>query len=182
MLKQVIFSGFGGQGVLLAGQLLATAGLLEGREVTWFPSYGAEMRGGSANCTVVVSDQPIGSPVASRPELVLAFNQPALETFQGRVAQGGELIYNSSLAVILADLPQISAKAVPATEIAVGLGEARAVNLVMLGALWAATDLVGKESLLSALSEKLGQASPNLLAVNRKALEAGAEAYRGGAG
>ena len=179
MLKQVVFSGFGGQGVLSAGQILATAGMLQGLEVTWFPSYGAEMRGGTANCTVVVSDEPIASPVVSRPDLLLAFNQPALEAFQGKVPKGGELIYNSSIASIISDPNRLSVKAVPATEIALGLGDARAVNLVMLGALWSATGLVEKDSLFKALSQKLGKADDSLLALNRQALESGAESYGG---
>ncbi len=180
MRKEIVIAGFGGQGVLLAGQLLAMAGLLEGLEVTWYPSYGAEMRGGTANCTVVVSDEPIGSPVAGQADLVLALNQPALEMFAPKVAPGGELIFNSSVAALDAERNGIAAKGVPATEIAAELGDTRTVNMVMLGALLSSAGLVQSASLLEALSRKLGNTKKDMLAVNRQALDLGAQSYANG--
>ena len=182
MRKLVMFSGFGGQGILSAGQLLAMAGLLEGLEVTWYPSYGAEMRGGTANCTVVISDQPIGSPVGDRADAVLAFNQPALEAFSGKVVPGGELIYNSSIAGTDSIRTDISVKAVAATKIADKLGEPRVVNMVMLGALLSSPGLVATDSLLKAVSQKIGAAKKKLLLINREALELGAKSYRASSG
>lgn len=180
MLKQVIFSGFGGQGVLLAGQLLAMAGMLEGRHVTWYPSYGAEMRGGTANCTVMVADHKIGSPVASQADLLMALNQPALDVFTKKVASGGELIYNSSVTTNPPVRDDISAKGIPATELASQIGDTRVVNMIMLGALISATKLIDSSSVLEALAKKLGPSKKGLIPVNQQALDMGSKAYTQG--
>ena len=130
-----IFSGFGGQGALFAGQLLAYAGMDQGRSVTWIPSYGPEMRGGTAHCTVIVSDEEIGSPLVRHPSNVVAFNNPSVQKYEPLLAPGGHLIYNSSLVIQPITRPDIHALPIAASEIANELGNAKLLNMVLLGAL-----------------------------------------------
>ena len=108
MTHEIICAGFGGQGVMLIGQLLAYGGMIEGKEVTWFPSYGPEMRGGTANCSVVISDQPVGSPIVSEPNGLIAMNGPSLEKFKTVVKPGGVIVYNSSLMDGVVELPGVT--------------------------------------------------------------------------
>ena len=175
MLEEIIISGFGGQGVMLAGQLLIRAGMEEGLEVSWIPSYGPEMRGGTANCSVVLSDEPIGSPVVSEPSAVLAMNLPSFEKYLPQTQKGGLFIYNSSLMDEAPGRGDLEMLGVPATEIADGLGSGRAANMVMLGALLARKPLVKPESIIAALAATLPAHRQNLLPLNEKALKAGAE-------
>lgn len=140
MKQEFIIAGFGGQGVLLLGQMLAYAGMLEGKQVSWMPSYGPEMRGGTANCTVVISDEEIGSPVVSQPSCVIALNLPSLDKFEPMVKPGGLLLINSSLVDREPRRDDIKAVALPATEIASELGNIRVTNMVALGALVQLTD------------------------------------------
>src|SRR5690349_15363946 len=135
MQHDIVFSGFGGQGALFAGQLLAYAALDAGRNVTWIPSYGPEMRGGTAHCTVIVSDQPIGSPLVRHPRNVVAFNNPSVEKYAPLLATGGNLIYNDSLIVRTIARADIQAIPVPASAIAAELGNNKLLNMVLLGAL-----------------------------------------------
>ena len=135
MLTKTIISGFGGQGVLSIGSTLATAAMLEGKYVTFLPSYGVEMRGGTANCTVAVSDEEIASPVASAPEFVVAMNQPAFVRFQGVLQAGGLLCVNSSLVNTESARSDIEILALPTSELAEKLGSIKVANMIMLGAL-----------------------------------------------
>ncbi len=174
MKTEIIVAGFGGQGVLLSGQLLALAAMLEGRQVTWFPSYGPEMRGGTANCSVIVSDEPIGSPVVEMADLVLAFNEQSLTSFENRLYPGGKIVYNCSLCTSVPQRGDIKAAAVPVTKLAAELGLPKAANMVMLGAaLGAVKGLVKPQSLMEALTQKLGPTKKKLLPANQKALESG---------
>jgi 2-oxoglutarate ferredoxin oxidoreductase subunit gamma len=146
--KRVIIAGSGGQGILFLGKVLAYAGMVENKEVTWFPSYGAEMRGGTANCTVIISDEMIGSPVVLSSDILVIMNKASLEKFQPRLKRRGLIFYDSSLikdAVLRDDARGIS---VPATEIASSAGNTKAANMVMLGALIAETALLRKSSIL----------------------------------
>ena len=174
MEKSFIFAGFGGQGVILAGKILAQAGADSGLQVTWLPSYGPEMRGGTANCTVVFSDEPIGSPVVDNPTVLVAMNLPSLDRFEKTVAKGGMMLVNSSLITRPAERNDVRALSVPANDIAVSLGNSRVANMVALGAIIKATGTIRLELTKSAMSRMLShKGSAKLVAVNKQALEAG---------
>ncbi len=175
MTSQIIVAGFGGQGVLLAGQLLAWSGMNEGKNVTWMPSYGPEMRGGKANCSVVISEEAIGSAIVDEPDALLVMNRPSFDTFEPQVVPGGVLIYNSSLIDVKSERTDITVIAVPASDIAAKLGNARVANMVMLGAYNAYAKIVTEENLLNALREKLGPAKENLIPMNKEAMAEGAK-------
>jgi 2-oxoglutarate ferredoxin oxidoreductase subunit gamma len=172
MLVKTIFAGFGGQGVLSMGLSLTEAAMLEGRNVTYLPSYGAEVRGGTANCTVAVSDEEIASPVASSPEFVVAMNQPSLVRFQNQLQSGGLLFVNSSLVAGDITRGDIDVVEVPANAIAEDLGSPRSANMVMLGAFTKRTNVVSLASLVEALNSTLKN-KQKLMAINRSALTAG---------
>ncbi|MEL7610002.1 MAG: 2-oxoacid:acceptor oxidoreductase family protein [Bacillota bacterium] len=176
MLEQNIFAGFGGQGVLLMGQLLSYAGMLEGKEVSWLPSYGPEMRGGTANCSVVISDEPVASPVVTSATAVIAMNRPSLEKFEKNVQPGGMLFINSSIIDQKSKRTDIETYYVPCNEIAESLGNAKVANMVMLGAYIAKAKCVDIESVLTALLKKLGENKAHLIPLNREALKRGEEA------
>ena len=172
MLIKTIFAGFGGQGVLSMGLNLAQAAMVEGKNVTYLPSYGAEVRGGTANCTVAVSDEEIASPVASSPEFVVAMNQPSLVRFQNQVQSGGVLLINSSLIeaeILRGDIDVIR---IHASGIAEKLGSPRSANMVMLGAFTRKSNLVSLDTLIEGLTDTLKK-KEKLIAVNREALTAG---------
>lgn len=169
-------AGFGGQGVLLLGQMLAHAGMLEGRHVTWLPSYGPEMRGGTANCSVVISDEEVGSPLVLEPHSLLALNRPSLEKFESWLSQGGLLLFNSSLADRDPVRDDLEAIGIPATQVAEKLGNPRVANMVMLGAFAACSRIVKKESLLLGLEKVLPARRHDLIPLNREAIESGARA------
>ena len=173
-----IFAGFGGQGVLLIGKLVAYAGMDEGRNVSWLPSYGPEMRGGTANCSVVVSDDPIASPVLSMADCVIAMNTPSLDKFEANVLPGGKLFINSSIIDKKATRIDIDVYYVPCNDIADQLGNPKVLNMAMLGAYLEATKVVGVESVLQALLHSLGEKKAHLIPLNRQAIEMGAESIR----
>jgi 2-oxoglutarate ferredoxin oxidoreductase subunit gamma len=162
MLEQNLFAGFGGQGMLLMGQFLAYAGMLENKHVSWLPSYGPEMRGGTANCSVVVSDKPIASPVITKASCVVAMNRPSLDKFEQTVKPGGLLIVNSSLIDRKATREDIEVMYIPANEIAEELGNAKVANIVILGAYLEKTKCVGMDSVLQAFKHKLGERKAHL--------------------
>ncbi|MDD6018553.1 MAG: 2-oxoacid:acceptor oxidoreductase family protein [Clostridiales bacterium] len=173
-----IFAGFGGQGVLLIGKLVAYAGMDEGRNVSWLPSYGPEMRGGTANCSVVVSDDPIASPVLSMADCVIAMNTPSLDKFEANVLPGGKLFINSSIIDKKATRTDIDVYYVPCNDIADQLDNPKVLNMAMLGAYLEATKVVGVESVLQALLHSLGEKKAHLIPLNRQAIEMGAESIR----
>ena len=175
MQQEVIIAGFGGQGVLFAGQLLSYTALDEGKEVTWIPSYGPEMRGGTANCTVVISDEEIGSPFVNNPTAVIAMNLPSLEKFEDQVEQGGIIIVNASMVNRGVARDDIKVVSIPANEIAQELGSERAVNMVMLGALLGNLDLLSLNAVDAALENHLPERHKKFLPVNKEALRRGAE-------
>jgi 2-oxoglutarate ferredoxin oxidoreductase subunit gamma len=178
MQHDIIFSGFGGQGALFAGQLLAYAGMDQGRYVTWLPSYGPEMRGGTAHCTVIVSDEEIGSPLVRRPSNVVALNNPSVEKYEPLLLPDGNLIYNCSLAVTAITRRDICAIPIPASEVASELGNAKLLNMVMLGALVERTQVLPLEAMLRALEAHLSAHHRALLDLNGQALRRGAELER----
>ena len=172
MLIKTIFAGFGGQGVLSMGLNLAQAAMLEGKNVTYLPSYGAEVRGGTANCTVAISNEEIASPVASSPEFVVAMNQPSMIRFQNQLQSGGVLFINSSL--VEAEIPRgdITVVNVPASDIAEEMGSPKSANMVMLGAFIKKSNLVSFASIVQGLKSTLGKKQKQI-AINERALQAG---------
>jgi 2-oxoglutarate ferredoxin oxidoreductase subunit gamma len=174
MFEQIIISGFGGQGALFAGQLLTYAGLEEGRQVAWLPSYGPEMRGGTARCTVTVSDETIGSPITDTPSAVVALNPPSLEMFEPKVQPGGLLIVNSSIAKEKVKRDDIKSLSIPATDMArEEFSDERMTNMILLGALVRLTGVVSLESVVTALKKNLPERRHHLLEPNRVALQKG---------
>lgn len=173
MEQQFLIAGFGGQGVLLIGQLIAKAAMRQGYEVSWMPSYGPEIRGGEANCAVVVSDEPIGSPLVSEPTVLVAMNRPSLEKFMPAMPAGATLLYNASLIDGVTLREDIKVIAVPCNEIADRLQNSRVSNMVMLGAIRAATDAVSLENLTQTLKEWLGEKKAHMLDINLKGIAEG---------
>ena len=174
MQSEIVISGFGGQGALFAGQLLAYAAMDEGHHVTWIPSYGPEMRGGTAHCTVIISDDEIGSPLVRHPAAVIVMNLPSLEKYEPLVARGGVLVVNSSLVTRHPTRTDIRVVEVPANTIAEELGSDRLSNLVLTGALLAATGVLPLEAVERALAAHLPERHRNLLEANYQALRRGA--------
>ncbi|NOQ43206.1 MAG: 2-oxoacid:ferredoxin oxidoreductase subunit gamma [Dehalococcoidia bacterium] len=176
MLIKTVFAGFGGQGVLSMGLNLAQAALLEGKNVTYLPSYGAEVRGGTANCTVAVSDEEIASPVASSPDFIVAMNQPSMVRFQNQIQSGGVLFINSSLIETEISRGDVDIVKVPANSIAEQLGSLRSANMVMLGAFTKNSNIVSISSVIEGLKSALKK-KQKLIAVNTKALMAGYDLF-----
>ena len=174
MVERNIFAGFGGQGVLLMGQLLAAAGMKEGKNTSWIPSYGPEMRGGTANCSVMLSEEEIDSPLVTRPTSLIVMNRPALEKCEDSVVPGGSIFVNSSMIDIKVQRTDVNAYYVPCTEIATELGNPKVSNMIMLGAYIGKSHCVDIETVLEALLEKLGERKAKLIPLNREALKRGA--------
>jgi 2-oxoglutarate ferredoxin oxidoreductase subunit gamma len=179
MQKEVIMSGFGGQGLMMIGKLLAWAALEEGREVTWLPSYGPEMRGGTANCTVVIADRPIGSPLISSPVAAIVMNQPSLEKFAPVLKKDGLLVLNSSMVPVRSDRKDIRSFGIKANDIAIEAGNGRAANLVMLGAFIGLDEVVSHETVLAAI-KKAFETKKKFIDVNCKTFLKGYELAKAG--
>lgn len=171
---EIVIAGFGGQGVMLMGQLLAYAGMIEGKNVSWMPSYGPEMRGGTANCSVIISDEPIGAPIVSEATAVVAMNSPSLEKFEPIIKTDGMILLNSSLIEQAVKRSDITIYQLPVNDIANGLGNSKVANIVALGALIMATHAVSTTSVQQAFVKMFAK-RPELLAVNHLALSTGAE-------
>jgi 2-oxoglutarate ferredoxin oxidoreductase subunit gamma len=172
MTSEIIMAGFGGQGVLLIGKLLAYAGMKSGNEVTWMPSYGPEMRGGTCNCTVVLSDRQVGSPISKRPHGLIVLNLPSLDKFESALRPGGTVIVNTSLINRMPSRTDINAVPVPANEIAKEEGNIKATNMVALGAFIGATGIADLELVKKVLADTFA-ARPKLIGLNQKCLERG---------
>jgi 2-oxoglutarate ferredoxin oxidoreductase subunit gamma len=175
MYQGIKISGFGGQGVISAGYLLAQAGMMEGREVSFFPAYGAEMRGGTANCSVVVASEEVSTPIVSTPDTAIVLNEPSLAKFEPTVKPGGLLIINSSLINSKATRKDIKVLYVPCNEIANELGNAKVMNMVALGAFVAATGAMSIDAIAKALPKVYKKLKPEVIELNVKALKRGAE-------
>lgn len=171
--QEIIIAGFGGQGILSAGRILAYAGMLEGRNVSWLPSYGPEMRGGTANCQVVISDEPVGSPILNSATTLIAMNNPSLEKFESIVLPGGIIIFDSSLISRCPGRRDIEWYGVPASRIASEMGNLTYANVVLLGKLIAKTGIISKESFISALKHILPEKRHYMIPEEIKALEMG---------
>ncbi|MFH1113200.1 MAG: 2-oxoacid:acceptor oxidoreductase family protein [Pseudomonadota bacterium] len=175
MLLKTVFSGFGGQGVLMMGYVLAVAGMREDKHVTFLPAYGAEVRGGTANCTVVVSDKEIASPVASSPEFVVAMNYPSMVKYRNMLKAGGTMFLNSDLISETLQRNDVRVVLVPANSIAHEMGNDRGLNMIMLGAVVEVTGIVSAKSLEDAVGTVLEGKKQSLIDTNRQALRRGAE-------
>jgi 2-oxoglutarate ferredoxin oxidoreductase subunit gamma len=175
MQTEIIIAGFGGQGVLFAGQLLAYAAMDAGKEVTWIPSYGPEMRGGTANCTVIIADEEIGAPTVRNPKAAVVLNLPSFDKYEPLVAPGGVLIVNQSLVDRGFRRADLNAVLIPASEIAEQMGNKRLTNMVMLGALLARNPVLPMVSIEQALAAHLPERHRHLLPMNYSALRSGAD-------
>lgn len=175
MQTEVQFAGFGGQGIMVMGKILAHAAMEEGYEVSWVPSYGPEMRGGTAYCTVVVSDQPIGSPVIKNPTHLVAMNRPSLEKFSNTIKPGGLIFINGSLISVRSGRDDVRELIVPVIEIARDLGTVKAANVVALAAFVAKSGMVSIEALKASIEEEFA-AKKKLIPLNMKAVEEGVKA------
>jgi 2-oxoglutarate ferredoxin oxidoreductase subunit gamma len=175
MMVKTIFAGFGGQGVLMMGYTLAHGAMSAGYNVTYLPAYGAEVRGGTANCTVAVSDDVIASPIASEPDNVIVLNTPSLYSFQNRVAAGGGLFLNSSIIAVESSRHDVKIFKVPASDMAEKLGNSRAANTVMLGAFLKVTGLVPPDIFLASMETVMGSKKKSVLELNHRAFAAGYE-------
>ena len=175
MERSTIIAGFGGQGILFAGKVLAEAALVEGREVLWIPSYGPEMRGGTAHCTVIVSDEEIGSPIVRHPAAAIVLNIPSLERYEPLVKTGGVLVVNASLVDRAPQRRDVRSLMIPATETAEALGEKRMANMVLLGAFLQAEPIFTLEAVGKALGNHIAEHRRKTVPANLEALRRGAE-------
>ena len=177
--EKIIMAGFGGQGVMSMGQLLTYAGMIEDKNVSWLPSYGPEMRGGTANCAVIVSDKQVGSPIITNDATAaIVMNLPSMDKFEADVRKDGMLLVNSSLIEKKATRDDLKVYYIKANEIANDLGNAKVANMVLLGAYLEITKIVKVESIIEALKKVFGPAKEHLVPLNKDALEKGAEAVR----
>ncbi|HHY12041.1 MAG TPA: 2-oxoacid:ferredoxin oxidoreductase subunit gamma [Firmicutes bacterium] len=175
MNHRIIMAGFGGQGVMLIGTLLTYSGMREGKKVSWLPSYGPEMRGGTANCAVCVSDRPIASPVVTEPSAVIAMNLPSFDKFSKILVTGGSLIINSNLVNVENIREDIKPYRIPANDEAVNLGSERVANMICLGGLLGVEGIVSIDTVIEALPEVIQERYHHLLDLNEEALRCGYE-------
>jgi len=169
MTNKMFFSGTGGQGIMLMGQLVSSAAIHENKETTFFPSYGPEMRGGTANCTVIVSDKPISSPLISESDCVIAMNLPSMLKFEPTLKPGGTMLVNESLVHQEAKRSDITVFKIPASDLALELGEPRVANIIMLGAFVRTTDIISSDELEKVIHDTFGARSKELADLNLKA-------------
>lgn len=175
MTNEIIISGFGGQGVLSMGKILAYSGLMEGKEVTWMPAYGPEQRGGTANCTVIVADEDIASPVLSSYDVVIVLNQPSLEKFEPKVKKGGAIIYDSYGIMNPPTRKDIRVYRINAMDTAAQLGMTKVFNMIVLGGLLKVCPMVTIDSVLKGLRKTLPERHWNLIPMNEEAIRKGME-------
>ncbi len=173
MLEEVIIAGFGGQGLMLMGRLLAYAGMLEGKKVAWMPSYGPEMRGGTANCTVIISSEEIASPIVTNPKTVIAMNKPSLDKFESLIQKDGLIVLNNSLIDQEVKRDDVRVLKIQANDIANKLGNLRVANMVTLGAYVKKSGVVRLESIFKALEKALAGKNQKILDLNKVALKKG---------
>ncbi len=175
MLQNIIFAGFGGQGVLFAGKVTSYAGLMDDKEVSWLPSYGPEMRGGTANCSVVISDSPIGSPLVINPDLLVAMNLPSYDKFIDMVAPGGIVVMDSSMIDREITRKDITVYKVPASSLANSENLQGLANMILLGKVFSVVDLASKSAIEKAVQKSVPAKKAHLLEANMRALDLGAK-------
>lgn len=174
----IIIAGFGGQGIMLIGQLLAYAGMSEGKNVLWLPSYGPESRGGFANCRVIISDEEIGSPVISTPDSLITMNLPSLDRFEASLKENGLLIVNTSLINREVRRKDVRTLLIKANNIAEEIGNPRVANMVILGAFVAQSQILSMESVMESLYKVIPEQRHNMIPINKEALHRGAECVK----
>lgn len=173
---QAVLAGFGGQGTLFAGKVIAYAGLIEDRYVSWFPSYGPEMRGGTANCSVTLSDEPIGSPLVTEPDAIIAMNQPSYDRFVEEARSGATVVFDSDLVVPGDARSDVRRVGIPAAKLAQDAGMGKLANVVLLGKLWAETGFCERATLDAAIRKCVPPAKAQLIELNKQAMEIGMDA------
>lgn len=173
MTHEILISGFGGQGILFAGKLLAYAAMLEEKQVSWLPSYGPEMRGGTANCSVIISDEPVSCPLVTDPTILIAMNAPSFEKFEQTVVKGGEIFVDSSLVNTPFNRTDTKNHALPSTKLAEDLQAVKLANMVLLGKVIKETNILPFESVIKALKKTVPASKVAMLEINKKALETG---------
>ena len=173
MTTQILIAGFGGQGVLFAGKFIAYKGLLEQKEVSWLPSYGPEMRGGTANCSIILSDDPVGSPIVSNPDVLIAMNLPSLDKYENAAVAGGSIFVDSTLIGRKIERTDVKTFYIPATKMANDAGIPTLANMIMMGKMIKETGIVNFGDITDALKKVVSAKRANLLDLNIKALEAG---------
>ncbi|MBR6917873.1 MAG: 2-oxoacid:acceptor oxidoreductase family protein [Clostridia bacterium] len=173
--KQFLLSGFGGQGILFAGKLLAYKGLNAGKNVSWLPSYGPEMRGGTASCSVIISDEPVGSPIVSKPDILVAMNLPSLDRFESSVVPGGIIFADSTLIERKVERDDVTTYYVPATKLASDNKTPTLANMILMGKILKVLDDFDDESVYAALGKVISAKHADMLEVNKKAMQIGAD-------
>jgi 2-oxoglutarate ferredoxin oxidoreductase subunit gamma len=173
--KQFLFSGFGGQGILFSGKFIAYKGLMDGKQVSWLPSYGPEMRGGTASCSVIVSDEPVGSPIVSKPDVLIAMNLPSLDKYESTVVPGGMIFLDSSLIERKVERDDVKVFYIPATRLAGENGMPTLANMIIVGKVLKELDDYSAESVDAALSKVISAKRADMADINRKAMQIGAE-------
>ena len=173
MTTQILIAGFGGQGVLFAGKFIAYKGLLENKEVSWLPSYGPEMRGGTANCSIILSDDPVGSPIVSTPDVLIAMNLPSLDKYEEATVAGGKIFVDSTLIGRKVERDDVETFYIPATKMAADAGIPTLANMIMMGKMIKETGLVNYGDITEALKKVVSAKRANLMELNIKALEMG---------
>lgn len=172
-MSNILLAGFGGQGILFAGKQIVLAGMRSGKHVSWLPSYGPEMRGGTCNCSVIVEDEPIGSPLVTKPDILLAFNTPSFDKFESKVVKGGMLFTDSSLVNKKSERTDITSYSIPATALADENGLNGMANVIMLGYIVKKTGMFTEDFFKESLNSGIPASKAHLADVNRKALEIG---------
>lgn len=170
---EFLFAGFGGQGILFAGKFLAYKGLMEGKQVSWLPSYGPEMRGGTANCSVIVSDQPIGSPIVGKPDVLVAMNLPSLDKYEDAVVPGGKIFVDETLIARKVKRTDVDVYYIPATKLANDQNISTLANMIITGKVIREVDVLTFDNVDAALKKVVSARHADLLEVNKKALKAG---------
>lgn len=170
---QIVIAGFGGQGLLFAGKVLAYAALTEQRELSWLPSYGPEMRGGTANCNVIISDSPVGSPIVQNPNVLMVMNTPSLDKYEKSVAPGGRIFVDSTLISRKVEREDVEVFYIPATKMASDMGMPTLANMILLGAIVKATGCITDAGMLAGLNKIIPAKKANLLDANLKCIQAG---------
>ena len=170
---QILFAGFGGQGVLFAGKFLAYKGLVQDKQVSWLPSYGPEMRGGTANCSVIISDTPVGSPIITNPDILVAMNLPSLQKFVDSVVPGGHILVDSTLISAKVERTDVQVHYIPATQMAKDAGFSTLANMILTGKVLKETDAVSFEGNKETLEAFIPAKKANLIDINCQALQAG---------
>ena len=175
MTKNILIAGFGGQGVLFTGKFIAYGALIEGKELSWLPSYGPEMRGGTCNCSVIVSDEPVGSPIVNEPDVLIAMNRPSLDKFEDAVIPGGDIYIDSSLVDREVRRTDVNVHYVPATRLSTERGFDGIANMILLGSVIKGSGVIKEETIPAAMSKVVSAKRQNLFDFNIRALQLGAE-------